>query len=155
MAFYSVALVIHVVAATLFFGNIMVTGVWKVFIDKSKDIEKIRIGIRLVILTDYIFTFCGAVLLALTGAYLVYYLQLDRFGEKWLLVGTSSFILSGLIWVLFLVPNQYKQKKLIENVDQFSKIAKEFNTLAQKWYFWGTLSNIFALCALVSMIIRF
>ncbi|MEZ5842074.1 MAG: DUF2269 family protein, partial [Hyphomicrobiales bacterium] len=53
---------IHVLGVVLFLGNIIITGFWKAFADRTGNPVVIAFGQRLVTITDWIFTFGGVVL---------------------------------------------------------------------------------------------
>ena len=59
--------VVHLFGVSLFLGNIIVTGEWKVLADRTGEPRVIAYAQRLVTLTDWIFT-AGGVALILIGA---------------------------------------------------------------------------------------
>ncbi|MUZ71745.1 DUF2269 family protein [Agrobacterium vitis] len=149
-----VLLFVHVFAATMFLGNIVVTAVWKLIADRSNSLDILRYAIKLVFLTDYVFTFGGAVLLSATGGYMARSYGMNFIDTPWLLYGVGCFLLSGLSWMLGLIPNQIRQRRLLNEASDFDAIAKPFRALARRWYLWGTLANLFAICALFFMVTR-
>ena len=58
---------IHILAVTLFVGNIIVSAFWKALADRTREVGVIRYATRLVILTDVFFTAGGIALLLATG----------------------------------------------------------------------------------------
>jgi len=147
-------LFVHVFAATMFLGNIVVTAVWKCIADRSDDLNLLRYSIKLVFVTDFIFTFGGAILLAITGSVMIVNYGFTAENAPWLYYGIGGFALSGLSWVVGLVPNQIRQRRLLNEASDFAAIAKPFRALARRWYVWGTMANVFAIAALFFMVTR-
>lgn len=87
-----VLLFVHVFAATMFLGNIVVTAVWKLIADRSNNLNILRYAIKLVFLTDYVFTFGGAVLLSATGGYMARSYGMNFLDTPWLLYGVGCFL---------------------------------------------------------------
>ena len=67
MAPYTAFKIIHMLGIVLFLGNIIVTGVWKAFADRTGNAEVVAFAQRLVTLTDWVFTFGGVVLILIGG----------------------------------------------------------------------------------------
>ncbi|MBB4008671.1 DUF2269 family protein [Allorhizobium taibaishanense] len=147
-------LFVHVFAATMFLGNIVVTAVWKCIADRSDDLNLLRYSIKIVFVTDFIFTFGGAILLAITGSVMIVNYGFTAENSPWLYCGVGGFALSGLSWVVGLVPNQFRQRRLLNEASDFAAIAKPFRALARRWYVWGTMANVFAIAALFFMVTR-
>jgi len=106
---YSAFKVVHLFGVVLFLGNIIVTALWKVMADRTGDPRVIAYAQRLVILTDFIFT-AGGIVLILVGAYgMAAVAGLDLRGKTWLVWGQVLFVASGLIWTFILIPTQIAQ----------------------------------------------
>ncbi|MDQ0456406.1 DUF2269 family protein [Rhizobium paknamense] len=146
--------IIHVIAAVLFLGNIIVTAVWKVMADRRKALDVLRFGIDLVILTDILFTFGGAAILIGSGGYMVISYGMSILDTPWLLYGIGCFAVSGFIWLLGLVPNQFKQRQLLRSATDYRLIAQEFERLAMRWNVLGVISTLFAIAAIVFMTVK-
>ena len=71
VALYGWAKAIHVAAAVLFVGNIVVSGVWKLLADRSRDRSVIEFAQRSVILADWVLTGPAAAILLASGLTLV------------------------------------------------------------------------------------
>ncbi len=67
MAPYTAFKIVHMLGIVLFLGNIIVTGVWKAMADRTKNPAVIGFAQRLVTLTDWVFTFGGAILVLAGG----------------------------------------------------------------------------------------
>lgn len=102
---------LHLFGAVIFLGNIIVTGWWKAQADRTRQPVVIAFAQRQVTLTDWMFTFGGA-LLAVAAGYadaLSRGLPLDA---PWLVWGQGLFLVSGLLWIGILMPVQVRQARL-------------------------------------------
>ena len=104
---------IHVLAAIVFVGNIVVTGVWKGLADRTRSREVITFAQRLVTITDYLFTGGGAVVVLMTGLLMMRSYERTVLEIPWLFWGIALFAVSGTIWLAALVPIQRKQIRLL------------------------------------------
>ncbi len=60
-------LLAHVLGVVLFLGNIVVTAVWKLLADRTREPAVVAFAQRLVTFTDVAFTATGAGLIAISG----------------------------------------------------------------------------------------
>jgi len=60
---------LHVLGVVLFLGNLIVTAVWKVLADRTRQVDVIAYAQRLVAVTDIAFTAPGAILIAVSGGF--------------------------------------------------------------------------------------
>src|SRR6516164_1439327 len=108
---YNAFKVVHLFGVVIFLGNIIVTALWKVMADRTRDPRIIAYAQRLVTLTDSIFT-AGGVLFIIIGGYgMAGIAGLDLRGTTWLIWGQALLIISGLIWVFILIPTQIAQAR--------------------------------------------
>ena len=107
---YNAFKVIHLFGVVLFLGNIIVTALWKVLADRTREPAVIAYAQWLVTLTDWIFT-AGGVVLILIGAYGMVAVGGLDLRQTWLVWGQSLFVLSGVIWVAVLIPTQIAQAR--------------------------------------------
>lgn len=145
---------LHILGAVLFLGNIIVTGLWMFLAEKSKSVPVIQFAVRAVNWMDVIFTGPGVALVLLTGL-----IQAGHHGgvdkESWIQAGVALFSLSGVIWLVFLIPDQHRlislssQKQLKKN-----KLEKKFYLCLHRWYFWGIVATILPLISLLIMILK-
>lgn len=138
---------LHILGAVLFLGNIIITGVWMAVAEKSKDSKVLQFATKAVNWMDVFFTAPGAALILLTGL-----IQAPHHGgvykESWILAGLVLFSLSGLVWILLLVPAQDKLIKLSVNPN------KKFYETLHRWYFWGIIAIILPLISLLMMVFK-
>ena len=146
--------VVHITGVVLFLGNIIVTGVWKVFADRTGDPRTIAYAQHLVTLTDWVFTL-GGVILILIGAYgMVLTAGLDPLGPLWLIAGQSLFIASGIIWVAVLIPLQIKLGHQARAFAHGGSIPGSYWHLERLWVIWGTVATLLPLANLYFMVVK-
>ena len=142
---------IHLLGAFIFLGNIIVSALWKVMADRTKNTSVIQYACRLVNITDIIFTGLGATLLLVSGHVLAV-----PFGgisaQQWILQSYILFVISGIIWIATLVPIQIKQTKLTKNLNETEAIPEQYYKLARLWSVLGTIATIVPIPAIFIMI---
>lgn len=154
MLSYTTFKVIHMLGIVLFLGNIIVTGVWKVFADRTQNAEVIGFAQRLVTLTDWLFTFCGVVMILLGGYGMANVAGYDLRSTSWLVWAQSVFIVSGVIWVAILIPIQIWQARLARGFENGGEIPPLFWRLNRHWLFWGILATVIPLTNLYVMVAK-
>ena len=107
---YNTFKVIHLLGVVLFLGNIIVTALWKILADCTREPAVVAFAQWLVTLTDWIFTAGGAALIVIGGYGMAGIGGLDL-RQTWLVWGQSLFVISGLIWVAVLIPTQIAQAR--------------------------------------------
>lgn len=135
---------VHLFGVIMFIGNIVVTGWWKNMADRTKKPQVIAFAQRQVTLTDYIFTAGGALVLFVAGTANVVIHGLDS-SSHWLKMGNIMFILSGIIWVVILIPIQIKQEKMAKEFNETNVIPPEYWTMCMTWNFWGVIATVLPL----------
>ena len=106
--------IIHLVCACLFLGNIIVSGIWAVLAERTRNHTVVQFSNRVVLITDLIFTFFGSIGVVWTGFGLS-----QNFGgyqgHLWIQWSYGLLALSGLIWLFVLVPIQLKRCNWVAN----------------------------------------
>lgn len=144
---------LHILGVMLFLGNIIVTGWWKNMADLTKNPQIIAFAQRQVTLTDFIFTAGGVAILLIAGALNVWIHDINL-TTKWLLLGFSFFIGSGLLWLLVLVPVQIKQAKIAKSFEQTGAIPELYWRYCRIWNFFGVLATLLPLISLYLMVFK-
>jgi uncharacterized membrane protein len=146
-------LVLHIVGVVIFLGNIIVTAVWKVLADFTRNPAVVGYAQRLVTITDIAFTATGAALIAVSGR-----MMADDFGgvtgEPWLTWGVALFIASGVIWVTVLIPIQVMQSRLARTFNDRSGIPSRYWRLATLWYVFGGIATALPLVNIYLMVAK-
>lgn len=110
------ALFIHVVTATLFFGNAVVGMLWEKRSLASNRKEVILHTYSTVSWLDARFSSPLIVLSLLSGLSLSF-MRGDIWEVGWLSLGFLLFIFSGVVWVVSDIPTQSRVKRLIADLD--------------------------------------
>lgn len=151
---YSLLKTIHIFGAILVLGNIVVTAWWKAMANRTRDPRIIAFAQSQVTLTDYLFTFPGAVMVVASGDFIAYALMADSWQIPWLTWGRLFFIASGLIWVLVLIPIQVKQARLARAFAAGGDIPTLYWTLSRYWYAFGSLAVVLPVANLYWMVFK-
>jgi uncharacterized membrane protein len=146
--------VVHLLGVVVFLGNIIVTGVWKVLADRTREPRTIAYAQHLVTLTDWVFTL-GGIILILIGAFgMVLTAGLNPLGQTWLIWGQSLFIASGIIWVLILIPTQIAQARAARAFAQGGTIPENYWRLGRRWAIWGTIATLLPVANVYLMVVK-
>lgn len=134
-------------------GNIIVTAVWKVCADKTKEPKVIAFAQRLVTITDIAFTLVGFLLLMYSGPILA-----KAFGGikavYWISAAFKLLMISGAIWLFVLVPIQFKQSKLAKEFKDGGEIPPLYWTLGKVWSLAGFVATVLPLLGLYLMVAK-
>ncbi|MAR92061.1 MAG: DUF2269 family protein [Pseudomonadota bacterium] len=153
MEYYTVLKSIHLLGVVIFLGNIIVTAVWKVMADRTRDPAVVSYAQRLVTITDIAFTAVGVVLIYTTGQ-----LMAPAFGgvfeTYWIATGWWLFILSGVIWVLILIPIQIYQARLARGFASGKPIPQRYWMLSRSWNLAGAVATLLPLANLYFMVFK-
>ena len=142
--------IIHVLCACLFLGNVIVSGIWAAMAERTRNHTIIQFSNRLVLITDLLFTASGAIGVVLTG-----HLMAGQYGgdtaHPWITWSYILFGVSGLIWMLVLVPIQFKQRMLLQRTTQ---ITSEYLQLSRVWQISGAVATLLPLPILYLMVTK-
>jgi uncharacterized membrane protein len=103
---------LHVLGAVLLVGNVTVTGFWAAFLYAQRTALPFRPVARAILWTDLIFTVGGATLLTFSGIQLILTTQVPFWDTPWLLKGVSSLGLATLLWLVVLIPDQFRLERM-------------------------------------------
>jgi uncharacterized membrane protein len=142
-----------VLGVVLFLGNLIVTAVWKVLADRTRQVDVIAYAQRLVAVTDIAFTAPGAILIAVSGGVLAGDVG-GVTGPGWLTTGLVLFALSGVIWLTILVPTQVRQTRLARRFKQEATVPDQYWRLALLWYVFGSIATVLPLANVFIMTVK-
>jgi uncharacterized membrane protein len=97
---------LHIVAAILFVGNVIVTGVWAAVAFRARATSDFRVAARAIVITDWLFTFGGGGLLTMSGIVLAMGRGFPIWGTPWIRQGLIALAISTVLWLIVLVPAQ-------------------------------------------------
>ena len=144
---------LHVLGVVLFLGNLIVTAVWKVLADRTRQVDVIAYAQRLVAVTDIAFTAPGAILIAVSGGVLAGDVG-GVTGPGWLTTGVILFALSGVIWLTILVPTQVRQTRLARRFKHEATVPDQYWRLALLWYVFGSIATVLPLANVFIMTVK-
>jgi len=101
---------------------------------------------------DYIFTLPSIVMLLLSGHILAHNAGYSVFSWSWLGISYGLFILSGIIWVVALLPLQTAMIKHGKISCQQQSITPEFSRASFRWNCYGILATITPIIAMILMV---
>jgi uncharacterized membrane protein len=145
-------LLMHIVGAVIFMGNILVTAVWMSLARRSSNTEALRMGARGIMLTDAIFTLPGVILLILNGG--IIGTPYFRAHATWLFVSIALFVVSGILWGAVLIPIQRRLYTLMKATPGGASVPAEADQLLRKWFRFGGVAALLPLVTLVLMVLK-
>jgi uncharacterized membrane protein len=141
---------IHLACAGLFLGNVIVSGVWALLAERTRNHAIIQFSNRMVLITDGLFTLLGSVGLVWTG-----YAMAENFGggegHAWIQWSYALLSFSGLIWLCILVPIQFKQRALLQNTDT---VCEAYWRLSRIWQIAGAVATLIPLPIVYFMVTK-
>ena len=155
---YSALKILHFLGLILFIGNIIVTGWWKVMADRTGDPRVVAFAQRQVTLTDWVFTFGGVIIAAIGAFGMVAHLSDDIYAEihsrRWLRWGFYLFVLSGVIWVVVLIPCQIVQARMARGFASSDVIPQRYWFYGRIWLWAGIIATVIPLANLYWMVMK-
>ncbi|MCC7053132.1 MAG: DUF2269 family protein [Gemmatimonadaceae bacterium] len=140
--------VVHVLAAILFAGNVIVTGVWAAIMFRERERIDFRLPARAIVITDWVFTLGGAILLVGTGVTLALGRGYPMWGTRWIREAIIGLSLSTTVWLLVLVPAQRKMLRFGPGQDA------ELRRTYGRWNATGWLAAVPLLWSLWCMVYK-
>jgi len=155
---YEALKILHLFGVIIFMGNIIITGWWKVMADRTGDYRIIAFAQRQVTLTDWLFTFGGVLILLIASFGMVYHMNNDLMAEiyetRWLWWGYHLFLISGVIWVVILLPMQIIQARMARKFAKTGEIPQRYWLYGKIWLWFGILATIVPLANIYWMVVK-
>lgn len=139
---------LHVAAAVLLLGNVVVTGVWALVLFRHRGRQSFGPAIRAIFVTDLLFTAGGGTLLTVTGILLAVRGGYRVLETPWLMHGIGALALSTLLWLVFLLPDQGRMKRAAEGDD--TELRRAF----VRWNAIGWVATLLLFAGLAAMVLR-
>lgn len=144
----------HLLCAVLLLGNTVVTAAWKLAAVRHGDAPVVAFAKRMVALTDLAITLPGVVL-TLTGAHGMGWLGGSSLWQSgWIAWGHALFILSGVIWLMVMVPTQLEQGRLAASSSTSTSIPARYWQLNRRCIGWEIAATILPLVNMGLMVFR-
>ena len=141
--------VLYVLAATVFVGDIILMLVWKLGAERTREPRVLLFANKTIMLTDNLLLGPSAMLTAVSANLIAPKLGLNIYATPILSIAMSSFILSGIVWGLFLIPTQKAQLKICTELGADEPLPERYFQLAAKWRNWGYLAAFLVVSAMV------
>ena len=151
---YNAWLSLHILGVVLFLGNIIVTALWKMLADRTRNPPVVAYAQRLVTVTDVAFTASGAVLIVVSGQVMAREFGGVFSGPSWLLWGWSLFNASGVIWLAVLIPIEVMQERLARSFRDAATIPDRYWQLSRLWAVFGAIATVLPLFNLYLMVFK-
>lgn len=151
---YEILKFLHVLGVVLLVGNVTITAFWKVFADRTDDARIVGYAQHLVTLCDWVFTLGGIALIIVGGYGMAAINHLHIFEERWLILGQILFLVSGLIWVVLLIPYQIRQGRQARDFHKNGTIPLSYWRDARLWLIWGIIATVPLVAAIYVMVTK-
>lgn len=114
---------LHILGVVFMVGNVITTGLWAHWAYRQGDKNNLELAASSILKADIFLTFVGGGLILIPGFVMLHHMQVTIFQLSWLLQGTIALAVSTLVWLVFLLPDQFKMKKAAKNedLDKFKK----------------------------------
>jgi uncharacterized membrane protein len=146
---------LHLLAVTIFLGNIITGLFWKAHADRSADPRIIAHTLDGIIRSDRLFTIPGVVLIILFGLGTAMIGKLPIFGTGWIWQSIVLFSISGLAFMAQVAPLQRRLRQLaLGAAGGGAWDAAAYRRLSRRWEAWGLLAVATPLAAVVLMIVK-
>lgn len=137
---------VHVLAAVLFLGNVIVTGVWSALLFSARHTLDFRHAARGIVITDWVFTVGGAMVLVGSGVTLAIGRGYPMWATPWIRNAMLGLALSTAIWLVVLVPAQRRMRQLGTGDD--AELVRTY----QRWNVSGWVAVVPLLWSLWQMV---
>ena len=145
---------IHIIGVIILTGNVTITAYGKLLADLTQDPKIIAHAQRSVTIADWIFTLSGIVLTVLGGFGAALLAEMPLLEPGWLATGEILFAISGLIWLLFLVPLQIRQARDAREFALSGTIPARYWRDARLWLTIGIIATVPLVAAIYVMIAK-
>jgi len=141
---------IHIISAIIFVGNIITAAFWKLKAEFSGDETHINKTAKNIMVADYVFTLPSIISLLITGFLLAIKSNYSLDEINWLTISLALFAITGVIWITLLLPLQRKMIKY--SGEEFNKI--DYKKVSRTWDVIGTISTIIPILILYLMVAK-
>ncbi len=149
-----ILIALHVLGAVLFMGNIITAAFWKLLAEREGNPQVIASTAKRVMLADYWFTIPGIVLLLSTGHILMTLGGYSLLRFSWISLAYGVFILSGLLWLVVLLPAQRGMIRYSEASVKQGQLTPEYKRASNTWNLWGTVATVLPMVTLYLMVVK-
>ena len=117
---------LHVLAAILFVGNVIVTGIWTAIFFRARHTHDFRLAARAIVFTDWLFTVGGGALLTITGVSLAIGRGYPVWGTPWIRQAMVALAVSTVMWLVLLVPAQRIMLRVVSSEAVEARLVRAY-----------------------------
>src|SRR3712207_6168766 len=140
---------LHIVGAVLFMGNIIVTAVWLVLAEQTRNTATLHFAAKAVNWADVFFTAPG-ILLLLANGQIMAKAAWGGLSASWVVMALGLFILSGIVWGGFLLRFQHRLIQLsTQPAGSEAPLPPSFFRVLHAWYIAGAIATVSPVVSLV------
>jgi uncharacterized membrane protein len=151
---YALFKTVHLIGVILLVGNVTITAYWKVLADRTSDTRIVAHAQNGVTVADWLFTLAGIVLLMIGGYGAAAVAGWSLTGPTWLVLGQVLFAVSGLIWLVILIPIQIRQARTVRALRDDSALPAPYRRDSRIWLVWGILATVPLIAAIYVMVAK-
>ena len=148
---------VHILSVILFLGNIITGLFWKAHADATRDPRLQAHALAGIIRSDNWFTIPSVLLIIITGVALAMSAGLPLLGTQWIAVSLAAFLISGLLFGIFLGPQQ-KQLLAMAREAEAGTVPEwpsaAYRRLSTRWEVIGLIAIALPLVALALMVFK-
>ncbi|AJY77803.1 membrane protein [Paenibacillus beijingensis] len=148
----SLYLFLHLLGAVLLVGNIITAAFWKIRADMKGDLAVIHSAAKNVMLADFLFTIPGIILIIVTGNLMAIEAGYSLSGFSWVTLSQALFILTGVIWVVLLLPLQRSMIRHSAKALETGALHGAYRKASLIWAIFGTVATLLPVVILYLMI---
>lgn len=146
---------LHILGVILFFGNLMIAFFLMMRIHKQTSIQVVIHNLKLVNTADKWLTTISVILILLSGVAASLMANIPIFGTGWILWSLIAFGVSGLLFVVRVLPLQVRMEKKAEEIlSQESIPDDQLYRDLKSWKVWAGLASITAFLAIILMVFK-
>lgn len=152
---YELMILLHILGVILFFGNLMIAFCLMIRIRKHTPIQVTAHSLNLVNMADKWLTTISVILILGSGVVAAIMTGIPIFGTGWILWSLVVFGLSGLIFVIRVLPLQVRMERTaVKILKQESITNDQLHMDIKRWKRWAGLASTAAFLAIVLMVFK-
>lgn len=141
---------LHVIAAVLFVGNVVVTGVWAALAFGARTrAADFRLAARAIWVTDVLFSIGAATVLVATGIAQALLRGMPIVGTPWIRDSIGLLAASTVLWLVVLLPAQRAMSRAAAADDDDA-----LRPAVRRWTIWGWVATVPLVLAVWRMVAK-
>jgi len=146
---------LHVTAVIAFLGNITTGLFWHAHAARTRDPKLLAHTMDGIIRSDRLFTVPGVIGIIVSGVVAAIYGNFPILRTGWIAWTLALFAVSGVIFMLRVVPLQRQLRTLAETGAKSGAFEyASYHSLAVRWEIWGAVALLTPVAGLVLMVLK-